>query len=52
MINEYIVRGAFKKAKSEGRPLAMYMNEEGGVCSVAFIDCGHPQLVMFDYKYN
>ena len=27
-------------------------NEEGGVCSVAFIDCGHPQLVMFDYKYN
>lgn len=29
MINEYIVRGAFKKAKLEGRPLAMYMNEEG-----------------------
>ena len=28
MINEYIVRGAFKKAKSEGRPLAMYINEE------------------------
>ena len=27
-------------------------NEEGGVCSVAVIDCGHPQLVMFDYKYN
>lgn len=29
MINEYTVRGAFKKAKIEGRPLAMYMNEEG-----------------------
>lgn len=29
MINEYIVRSAFKKAKLEGRPLAMYMNEEG-----------------------
>ena len=28
MINEYIVRGAFKKAKLEGRPLVMYMNEE------------------------
>ena len=27
-------------------------NEEGGVCSVASVDCGHPQLVMFDYKYN
>lgn len=26
-------------------------NEEGGVCSVAFVDHGHPQLVMFDYKY-
>ena len=26
-------------------------NEEGGVCSVAFVDRGHPQLVMFDYKY-
>ena len=29
MINEYIVRSAFKKAKLEGRSLAMYMNEEG-----------------------
>ena len=28
MINEYIVRSAFKKAKLEGHPLAMYMNEE------------------------
>lgn len=27
-------------------------NEEGGVCSVAFVDHGHPQLVMFDYKYS
>lgn len=27
-------------------------NEEGGVCSVAFVEGGHPQLVMFDYKYN
>jgi hypothetical protein len=27
-------------------------NEEGGVCSVAFVDNGHPQLVMFDYKYS
>ena len=28
-----------------------YPNEEGGVCSFAIVDCGHPQLVMFDYKY-
>lgn len=27
-------------------------NEEGGVCSVAFVEGGHPQLVMFDYKYS
>lgn len=27
-------------------------NEEGGVCSIAFIEGGHPHLVMFDYKYN
>lgn len=27
-------------------------NKEGGVCGVAFVDGGHPQLVMFDYKYN
>jgi hypothetical protein len=26
-------------------------NEEGGVCGIAFVDCGHPQLVMFDYEY-
>lgn len=26
-------------------------NEEGGVCAIAFIDAGHPQLVMFDYEY-
>ena len=26
-------------------------NEEGGVCGVAFVDDGHPQLIMFDYKY-
>ena len=29
MINEYIVRRAFKDAKIKGKPLAMYMNEEG-----------------------
>ena len=29
MINEYIVRGAFKDAKIKGKPLAMYMNDEG-----------------------
>ena len=27
-------------------------NEEGGVCSVAFVEGGHPHLVMFDYKYS
>ena len=27
-------------------------NEEGGVCSVAFVEGGHSQLVMFDYKYS
>lgn len=27
-------------------------NEEGGACAVAFVDHGHPQLVLFDYKYN
>lgn len=26
-------------------------DEEGGVCGVAFVDSGHPHLVMFDYKY-
>lgn len=26
-------------------------NEEGGVCAVAFIDNGFPQLVVFDYEY-
>ena len=26
-------------------------NEEGGVCAVSFIDSGHPQLILFDYKY-
>ena len=26
-------------------------NEEGGVCAVAFVDGGYPQLVMFDYRY-
>ena len=26
-------------------------NEEGGVCSVAFVDSGHPQLITFDYQY-
>ena len=26
-------------------------NEEGGVCAVTFVDGGHPQLIMFDYKY-
>lgn len=26
-------------------------NEEGGVCAIAFVDCDHPQLVMFDFKY-
>ena len=30
---------------------AEWPNEEGGVCAVAFIDNGHPQLIMFDYKY-
>lgn len=27
-------------------------NEEGGSCAVSFVDHGHPQLVMFDYKYS
>lgn len=27
-------------------------NEKGGICAVALVDCGHPQLVMFEYKYN
>ena len=26
-------------------------NEEGGVCAVAFIDKGHSQLILFDYRY-
>lgn len=26
-------------------------NEEGGICAVSFIENGHPQLVLFDYKY-
>ena len=26
-------------------------NKEGGVCAVAFVENGYPQLVMFDYKY-
>ena len=26
-------------------------NEEGGVCAISFIDCGHPQLIVFDYEY-
>ena len=26
-------------------------NEEGGVCAVSFVDNGHPQLILFDYKY-
>lgn len=26
-------------------------DENGGVCAVAFVDGGHPQLVIFDYKY-
>ena len=26
-------------------------NEEGGACAVSFVDGGHPQLVLFDYKY-
>ena len=26
-------------------------DETGGTCAVAFIDDGHPHLVMFDYKY-
>ena len=27
-------------------------NEEGGACGVAFVDGGHPHLVLFDYKYD
>ena len=26
-------------------------NEEGGVCGIAFVDQGYPQLIMFDYEY-
>lgn len=26
-------------------------DKEGGVCAVALVDCGHPQLVVFDYQY-
>lgn len=26
-------------------------NEEGGACAVSFVEDGHPQLVLFDYKY-
>lgn len=30
---------------------ADWPNEEGGVCGIAFVESGHPQLVMFDYEY-
>ena len=26
-------------------------NEEGGSCSAAFVENGHPQLIVFDFKY-
>lgn len=26
-------------------------DERGGSCAVSFVDNGHPQLVLFDYKY-
>ena len=26
-------------------------NKEGGVCAISFTDSGHPQLILFDYKY-
>lgn len=26
-------------------------DENGGVCAVAFVEKGHQQLIMFDYKY-
>ena len=26
-------------------------NKEGGACAVSFVENGHPQLVLFDYKY-
>ena len=31
--------------------ISEWPNEEGGVCAVSFIDSGHPQLILFDYKY-
>lgn len=27
-------------------------NKKGGICAASLVDCGHPQLVMFEYKYN
>lgn len=29
-----------------------WADETGGVCAVSFVECGHPHLVMFDYKYS
>ena len=47
--------GNYFKSK---RPLTKWVcdisewpNEEGGVCAVAFVENGYPQLIMFDYKY-
>ena len=32
--------------------ISEWIDEEGGACGIAFIDGGHPHLVMFDFKYN
>lgn len=43
-LNNYF-KGEYQLACSD------WPNEEGGVCAVAFVDGGHPHLIMFDYKY-
>ena len=32
--------------------ISEWIDEEGGVCGIAFVDGGRPHLVMFDFKYN
>lgn len=27
-------------------------DEAGGTCAVAWVESGHPHLIMFDYKYS
>lgn len=30
---------------------SVWPNGEGGICSIGFVDNGHPQLVVFEYRY-